>query len=69
MDLNVKLEVALDIMSAKIALESQKGNTPDSDIMRTLQEEKKKMYDCDEEILNKIIDVYGEELKREYKES
>lgn len=69
MNLNTKLEVALDIMAAKIALESQRGNTPDTEIMRNLQEEKKKMYQCDEEILDKIIHVYGEEIKREHKES
>ena len=60
---NTKLEVAIEIMASKIAKAAQKGYDVDSKEMRELREEKEKMYKCDKEIIDKIINVYGKELR------
>lgn len=63
-DDNIKLEVAIEVMASKIADTSRKGYDINSKEMQTLLEEKKKMYDCDMETINKILTVYGKELKK-----
>lgn len=60
---NVKLEVAIEIMASKIADMTRKGYDLDSEEMKKLLEEKKEMYQCKKEVLDKILNVYGEELK------
>ena len=64
--LNIKLEVAVEVMAAKIAKLSNKGFSIESDEMKELLEERKQMYKGNEEIINKIINVYGPEIKKEY---
>ena len=66
MNLNTKLEVAVEIISAKIANLSNAGYTTDDEEMRILLREMDKMYTGDEEIINKIINVYGPEIKKRY---
>ena len=61
---NTKLEVAIEIMASKIAKVVQEGYDVDSKEMRELLEEKEKMYKCDKEIIEKIINVYGKELRK-----
>ena len=61
---NTKLEVAIEIMASKIAKVVQEGYDVDSKEMRELLEEKEKMYKCDKEIINKIINVYSKELRK-----
>lgn len=60
---NTKLEVAIEIMASKIAKTAQEGYDVESKEMRELLEEKEKMYKCDKEIIDKIINVYGKELR------
>ena len=60
---NTKLEVAIEIMASKIAKAAQEGYDVDSKEMRELLEEKEKMYKCDKKIIEKIINVYGKELR------
>lgn len=63
MNNNIKLEVAIEIMASKIAQMNRDGYDINSNEMKQLLEEKKKLYDCDMEIIDKIINVYGKELK------
>lgn len=69
MSLNTKLEVALEILSAKIANTSKKGFSTQDEEMKVLLEEREKLYSGNEEILKKIIDVYGPEIKKNYEEA
>ena len=69
MSLNTKLEVALEILSAKIANTSKKGLSTQDEEMKALLEEREKLYSGDEEILKKIINVYGPEIKKNYEEA
>ena len=69
MSLNTKLEVALEILSAKIANTSKKGLSTQDEEMTALLEEREKLYSGDEEILKKIINVYGPEIKKNYEEA
>lgn len=66
MSLNTKLEVALEVLSAKIADLSKKGYTVEDEQMKILLDEREKMYLGDEEVLDKIIKVYGPEIKKNY---
>ena len=60
---NIKLEVAIDIQASKIAKTSKQGYDINSNEMKLLLEEKEKMYNCDMDTIDKIINVYGKELK------
>ena len=64
MNKNTKLEIAVEIMAAKIAKASREGIEPDSERMKQLLNERTKMYQGNEEIIEKIIEVYGEEIKK-----
>lgn len=66
MSLNTKLEVAIEILSAKIAKTSREGFTVEDEKMKQLLDERKKLYACDEKTLEKIINVYGPEIKNDY---
>lgn len=60
---NIKLEVAIEIMASKIARMIQNGfNLEDKEIQNLLYE-KEQMYKGNQEIINKILEVYGKELK------
>ena len=63
MNNNIKLEVAIEIMASKIAQMNRDGYDIESKEMKQLLEEKKKLYDCDMETIDKIINVYGKQLK------
>ena len=63
MNYNIKLEVAIEIMASKIAKTSKQGYDINSNEMKLLLEEKEKMYNCDMDTIDKIINVYGKELK------
>lgn len=66
MSLNTKLEVAVEIISAKIANLSNAGYTTENIEMQELLKEMDKMYTGDEETIDKIINVYGPEIKKKY---
>lgn len=62
---NTKLEIAVEIMSAKIAKVSREKNGIIDEEIRTLLDERERMYKFDEEVIDKIINVYGKELYNE----
>lgn len=68
MNMNTKLEVALEILSSKIAETSKKGLSIEDKEMKNLIQEREKLYSGNEEVLDKIIDIYGKEIKRKYDE-
>lgn len=63
MNNNTKLEIAIEIMSAKIAKTSRENIEEKDEKLKTLLEERSKMYKFDEKIIDKIINVYGKEMK------
>ena len=66
MSRNTKLEVALEVLSAKIADMVKKGYTVEDEQLKLLIKERDKMYSEDEEVIEKIIKVYGPEIKKNY---
>lgn len=64
--LNAKLEVALEIISAKIADMSNKGYTIEDKEMKELIEERNQMYFVNEKVLDKILNEYGTELRKKH---
>ena len=66
MNQNTKLEVAIEVISAKIADLSKNGYTTEDEEMRNLLKEMDKMYLGDEDTIEKIINVYGPEIKKKY---
>ena len=63
MNENTKLEIAVEVMAAKIAKIAREGIGPEDEKMKQLLKEKIEMYQGNQEILDKIINVYGKELK------
>ncbi len=63
MNANTKLEIAVEIMAAKIAKTSREEQSEEK--IEKLLKEKIKMYQGDNEIIEKIINVYGKEVKGE----
>lgn len=61
MNNNTKLEIAIEIMASKIAKTSREDESEDK--LKILMEERSKMYQFDEKIIDKIINVYGKEIK------
>ena len=64
MNQNTKLEIAVEIMAAKIAQTAREGIKTDDEKMKQLLNERVKMYQGDKEIIEKIIDIYGEDIKK-----
>ena len=56
---NTKLEIAVEIMAAKIAKTSKEGYTINDEKMQQLIKERNEMYIGNEDIINKIIKEYG----------
>ena len=63
---NTKLEIAVEIMAAKIAKTSKEGYTINDEKMQQLIKERNEMYIGNDDIINKIIKEYGSEIKRDY---
>ena len=63
MNNNTKLEIAVEIMANKIAKKSIEKNGIVDEELKELLEERNKMYQFDEEIIDKIINIYGKEMK------
>ena len=66
MSKNTKLEVAMEILSSKIANMSKDGYNVEDLKMKELLKERMKMYSGDEETIDKIIKQYGPEIKEKY---
>ena len=60
MNNNTKLEIAIEIMSAKIAKTSKEENNEKK--LDELMNERTKMYQFDEKTIDKIINIYGKEI-------
>ncbi len=58
---NVKLDIAIEIMSSKVAEAMDKGNREEID---ALLEEREQMYLGNWDVINKILEVYSEDVKR-----
>lgn len=67
MNENTKLEVAIEIMASKISDMALKGYDINSKELKQLLKEKEEMYNCNEEVIDKILNVYGKELKKNIK--
>lgn len=63
---NTKLEIAVEIMAAKIAKTSKEGYQLDDERMQQLIKERNKMYIGNEDVIDKIINEYGPEIRRYY---
>lgn len=63
MEDNIKLEVAIEILASKIADMTRKGYDLESKEMKQLLKEKEEMYKCDMQVIDKILNIYGNELK------
>lgn len=65
MNLNTKLEIAVDIMAKTIANAVKQGYGVDGEILKQLLFEREEMYKCNQEVLDKIINVYGRKINSE----
>ncbi len=68
MSANTKLEVAVEILAAKIAKVSNNSNCVNNDELLTLLKERDEMYKGNMEIIDKIINLYGPEIKKNYQD-
>ena len=68
MEQNIKLEVAIEIIASKIAEASREGYTVNSEKMKLLLEEQKQVYKCNYNVIEKVLNVYGKEIKEKYSE-
>ena len=58
---NVKLDIAIEIMSTKIAIAMNSGDKQEID---KLLDERKQMYLGNWDIINKILEVYSKDVKK-----
>ena len=65
--LNTKLEVAVEILATKIAITSNQGYTSKDKEIQNLLKEREEMYKGNLELIEKIIEEYGPEVKKKYK--
>lgn len=61
MNENVKLDIAIEIMSTKIANAMNSGAKEE---VKQLLEERKQMYLGNWDVINKILNVYSNDVKR-----
>ncbi len=64
--LNTKLEVAVEILAAKIAITSRQSYNTDNEIKKLLKE-RDEMYKGNDDVIEKILREYGPEIKKRYK--
>lgn len=64
----LKVEIALEIIQRKIVhlLKNNRGNDINNvrETLKTLVDEREKIYDLDKATIDKVYDVYLEEIKR-----
>ena len=58
---NVKLDIAIEIMSSKVAEAMDRGNKEEID---ALLEEREQMYLGNWDVINKILESYSDDVKR-----
>lgn len=59
-----KLEIAKEILARKMAIACEKGFNPNDPVIKMLLEEEKQMNKFDTRVIDKIINVYGNELNK-----
>lgn len=68
----LKVEVALQVIELKIIHLIKKNNENNfqsfSEKLKELSDEREKIYDLDEDVINKVYNVYLEEIKNEKKD-
>ncbi len=69
MSKNTKLEIAVEILATKIAMTTRLGKTENDIEIKELMKERDEMYTGNEEIIDKIIKIYGPEVKKAYENS
>ena len=67
-NLNTKVEVAIEIIASKIAEASRKGLTTKDEEMLNLLKERDGVYSGNVEIIDKILNIYGPEIKNKLEE-
>ena len=65
-NLNTQLEVALEIISTKIAEASRENDIYSKNKIEELLKEREEMYLGNTEIIKKIIEEYGPSVKKKY---
>ena len=64
----LRVEIALEIIQKKIVHLLKNNNGDDmntiKESLKTLVDEREKIYDLDKDTINKVYDVYLEEIKR-----
>ena len=68
MNSNTKLEIAVEIIAAKIANFSQKYNNANNEGLKRIIDERTEMYKGNHLVIDKIINEYGPEIKSNYKD-
>ena len=67
-NLNTKVEVAIEIIASKIAEASREGLTTKDEEMLNLLKERDGVYSGNVEIIDKILNIYGPEIKNKLEE-
>lgn len=67
LSLNTKLEIAVEILAAKIAIISREYKIENEEL-KELIEERTEMYKGNEEVIDKIITEYGPQIKKNYEQ-
>lgn len=67
MDKDTKMEIALDIISSKIVNTLKLGCDVNGAMFNNLLLEKEQVYAFNEKVIDKVITVYGKELKNKLK--
>ena len=65
-NLNTKLEVAVEILATTIALTSRQGFTTKDVKMKQLLKEREEMYKGNSIVIDSIIKKYGPQIKENY---
>ena len=65
-NLNTQLEIALEIISTKIAEASRENDMYSNNKIEELLKEREEMYLGNTEIIKKIIEEYGPNVKKKY---
>ena len=63
---NTKLEIAVEILAAKITISLREGKNLEDDEIQRLSYERDEMYRGNMNVIDKIINVYGPEIKQNY---
>ena len=60
---NIKFEIAKETISTMIAMVTNRGYSPDDDVMLQLLAEKQQINEYNEEVINRVIEEYAPIIK------